>query len=164
MLSEARQTGIIDIFISYAHEDEKLKKQLIKHLSPLARQESIRYWDDQQLQAGARREEIFLYFDAAHIILCLISPAFVSSRYCYDVEMKREWQRHELDEAIIIPILLKPVDWSNLPFRVVQVIPRTHKPITKHTNRDLAFTDVAKEIDKVVTAQLRRHTENGRIY
>ncbi len=164
MSLESGRTSVIKIFISYAHEDERLKSQLIKHLSPLVRQEAIRCWDDQQLHAGEQREEIFRYFDEAHIILCLISPDFVSSDYCYDVEMKRAWQRHELDEAIIIPILLKPVDWSNLPFRVVQVIPRTHKPITKHTNRDLAFTDVAKEIDKVVTAQLRRHTENGRIY
>jgi hypothetical protein len=164
MSLEAGQTSVIEIFVSYAHEDERLKKQLIQHLSPLVRQRSIHYWDDQQLCAGEQREEIFRYFDAAHIILCLISPSFVSSNYCYDVEMKRAWQRRELDEAIIIPILLRPVDWSNLPFRTVQVIPRTRKPITRHSNRDQAFAEVAKEIGKVVTAQLRKHTENGRIH
>jgi hypothetical protein len=160
MSLEAGRTSAIEIFISYARKDERLKSQLVKHLSPLVRQEAIRCWDDQQLHAGEQREEIFRYFDAAHIILCLISSDFISSDYCYDVEMKRAWQRRELNEAIIIPILLKPVDWNNLPFRAVQVIPRTHKPITRHTNRDWAFVDVAKEIDKVV----RRHRENGRIY
>src|SRR5882724_1495506 len=129
MISDVEYSGALKIFLSYSHNDKTLKERLLKHLSPMVRQGTIQHWDDQQLRAGQAKEEILKYFDDANIILCLISPDFISSDYCYMTEMKRAWERRELEGAEIIPILLKPVEWQETPFSLLQVIPRDHKPI-----------------------------------
>ena len=42
----------IEIFISYAHEDEELRKQLVMHLEPLKQQGLISLWHDRDISAG----------------------------------------------------------------------------------------------------------------
>ena len=42
----------IEVFYSYAHEDEELVKELRKHLSILKRQGVIRDWYDREITAG----------------------------------------------------------------------------------------------------------------
>jgi hypothetical protein len=76
----------------------------------------------------------------------LISPDFVASDYCYDVEMKRALKRHRANQAQVIPIILRPVMWLNAPFARLQALPTEGKPITKWGDRDTAFLDVAEGI------------------
>jgi hypothetical protein len=42
----------IEVFFSYAHEDEALRDELAKHLRLLERQEIIAGWHDRQIPAG----------------------------------------------------------------------------------------------------------------
>ncbi|MBD2678605.1 MULTISPECIES: hypothetical protein [Nostoc] len=41
-------TNLIEVFFSYAHEDEELKNELVKHLSILKRQSIITAWHDRE--------------------------------------------------------------------------------------------------------------------
>jgi hypothetical protein len=50
--------------------------------------------------------------NTAHIILLLVSPDFMASPYCYDVEMTRALERHESRNARVIPVILRPVVWE----------------------------------------------------
>ncbi len=50
----------------------------------------------------------------------------------------------------MIPILLRPTDWSETPFKKLQVLPTNAKPITKWQNRDDAFLNVAMGIRTAV--------------
>ncbi|MCY6492231.1 NACHT domain-containing protein [Leptolyngbya sp. GGD] len=137
----------IEIFISYARKDELLMKELEKHLSNLKNQRIIRAWHNQQIPAGAERaEQIDHYLESAQIILLLISPDFLASRECYGVELRRAMERHQAKEAIVIPVLLRPVDWQGAPFSQLQALPQNGKPITTWKNRDEAFQNVATGI------------------
>jgi len=40
------------VFFSYAHRDEALRDELVKHLSPLQRQGVITAWHDRKITAG----------------------------------------------------------------------------------------------------------------
>ena len=86
----------IEIFYSYAHEDEALRKELEKHLTSLQRQGIIAGWHDRLISAGTEWEhQIDSHLNTAGIILLLISASFIASKYCYSIEMKRALERHE---------------------------------------------------------------------
>jgi hypothetical protein len=108
------QAQPIEIFYSYAHEDEKQRKELDKHLYNMRRQGLIAEWYDRDISAGMEWEhEIDIHLNTAQIILLLISPDFMASDYCYSIEMQRAMERHEAGEARVIPIILKHVDWQD---------------------------------------------------
>ena len=43
---------MIKVFISYAHDDEKYKDELVKHMSALVRQGVLEEWNDRQIKVG----------------------------------------------------------------------------------------------------------------
>ena len=143
----------IEVFYSYAHEDEELVKQLRKHLSLLKRQGVIREWYDREITAGTEwKGQIDQHLNAAGVILLLISADFLASDYCYDVEMTRALERHEQGEARVIPVLLRKVDgWQGAPFGKLQSLPTDGKPVTSWNDRDEAFADVARGIRRAVS-------------
>src|SRR2546423_15619257 len=103
----------VEIFISYAHEDEALLNKLKAHLRPLQREGLIDTWYDRDISAGTDwKREIDIQLKTAQIILLLVSPDFIASDYCYSVEMQQAMERHEKGEARVIPIILRPVYWE----------------------------------------------------
>jgi outer membrane protein assembly factor BamB len=141
----------VTMFLAYAHEDESLCKDLEKHLSLLQRQGLVSTWQDRQITAGTKwAQEIDEHLKSASIILLLISADFLASDYCYGVEMNRALERHEADQARVIPILLRPVDWKDAPFAHLQALPTDARAITDWRNRDKAFVDVVAGIRHVI--------------
>jgi hypothetical protein len=146
-----RPTEAIEVFFSYAHEDEDLRDELKKHLSMLKRQGLIKDWYDRRIGAGKELNgEIYTHLNAADIILLLVSPDFIDSDYCWDVEVKRAMERHEAGEARVIPVILRPVDWKDAPFGKLRALPTDGKPVTTWANPDEAFKDIAQGIRAVV--------------
>lgn len=141
----------LKIFFSYAHEDELLRNELAKHLNILQRQEIISAWHDRKITAGTEWEgQINSNLDSADIILLLVSSDFIASKYCYDVELKRAMERHESRKARVIPIILRPVQWSRTSFSKLQVLPTDGQPITKWDDLDSAFLNVTEGIMKAI--------------
>jgi hypothetical protein len=64
------------------------------------------------------------HFDAAQVILLLVSPDFIASDYCYERETLRAIERHKAGQARVIPVILRPFDWHDLPFGKLQAAPR----------------------------------------
>lgn len=141
----------VEVFYSYAHEDEHLRRELEKHLSNLRQQGFITEWHDRRIVAGIDwAQAIDTHLNTASVILLLISPDFLASDYCYSVELRRAMERHTNKEAIVIPIILRPVDWKGASFEYLQSLPINAKPITTWSNRDMAFLDVAKGIRNAI--------------
>jgi hypothetical protein len=141
----------LEVFYSYAHEDEKLRDEIEKGLSLLRRNGLIVDWHDRRVGAGGKwGDEIDAHVRSAHIILLLISADFLASDYCYGVEMKVALERHARHEAIVIPIILRPLDWSGAPFADLKALPRDAKAVTSWPNQDEAFADIARGIREVV--------------
>ena len=99
----------VSIFISYSHKDETLREELDVHLASLKRQGKIQAWHDRAIEAGTEWDTaIKQHLETAQVILLLISPRFMASDYCYDLEMQRAIERHDQGTARVIPIILKP--------------------------------------------------------
>ena len=70
----------IEVFLSYATEDEALCNELEKHLSALQRQGVIAVWHDRRIMPGTDwLQEIDTHLNSSSIILLLISPDFLAS-------------------------------------------------------------------------------------
>jgi hypothetical protein len=142
----------VELFYSYAHEDESFREEIEKHLSILKRNGLIVAWHDRRIGAGDEwRDQIDAHARSADIILLLISPDFLASDYCYNIEMKLALERHSTGAAVVVPIILRPVDWSGAPFAELQALPRDGKAVTTWNNRDEAFAGVALGIHAIVT-------------
>lgn len=141
----------VKIFYSYSHKDKKLRAQLETYLAGLRRKGLIFEWHDREIDAGEEwKEKIDANLQAADIVLLLISIDFINSDYCYGNEMKKALDKHESGKALVIPIILRPCDWKDLPFGKLQALPEDGKPITTLRNRETAFVNVAKGIQKAV--------------
>ena len=137
----------IEVFISYSRKDEKFRSQLVATLASLLRQGVISLWHDREITAGAEwRRGVNVHIDSAQVILLLVSPDFIASDYCYNIEMQRALERHERGDARVIPIILRSVDLHGTPFSKLQVLPRGGKPVTSWSDRDDAFLDIAHGI------------------
>jgi hypothetical protein len=141
----------LEVFYSYSHKDDDLRKELETHLALMVRSGLIKPWSDRRIEPGDEwRNQIDEHVRTAHIILLLISPDFLASDYCWDIEMKIALERHEREHAIVIPILLRPVDWSGAPFANLQALPREAKAVTLWANRDQAFAEIAQALRETV--------------
>lgn len=142
---------MVKVFFSYSHDDEIYRDQLEKHLSLLKRQHLIDAWHDRRILAGSALDNsISDELETANIILLLVSASFIASDYCYSREMTRALERHDCGDAVVIPVILRPCDWHQAPFGKLMATPRDGLAVTKWTNCDEAYTDIAKEIRKVV--------------
>lgn len=151
----------INVFFSYSHKDERLRDKLALHLSMLQREGMISAWHDRKISAGAEwAKEIDDNLNTADVILLLVSAEFLASDFCYEIELKRAIARHDAGEALVIPIILKPVDWSKAPFGRLQGFPKDAKPVTKWPNRDEAFLNIAHGFrEAAMTMAERKRTQ-----
>ena len=108
-------------------------------------------WHDRMIPAGTEwRTEIDARLNRAPIVLLFVSPHFIESRYCYEVEGEAALRRHASGEARVIPIILRPCAWEDSPFSGLQALPQDGRPITRWTDRDEACLDVARGVMVVV--------------
>jgi len=142
---------VATLFFSYSHADEDLRDQLETHLSGLRRQGLVESWHDRRIIAGEEfGSAIDSHIDTANVILLLVSPDFIASDYCYEREMTRALERHQRGEARVIPVILRPCDWHDLPFGRLLATPRDGRPVTKWPSTDEAFLDIVTAIKRVL--------------
>jgi len=140
------------VFISYSkHDEEAVESKLLPSLKNLERQQKITIWYDKKLQAGEEWDfQIKEQLQQANIILFIVSVNFIATNYIWDIEIKKAIDRHNKEEATVIPIILRPCDWTGdaTPFSKLQAIPE--KPITRFDNQDDAWLEVLQKFKKVI--------------
>ncbi len=139
---KAKQKSI-NIFISYSHADKTLCEQLLVHLSGLVRRKIIRRWYDQCITPGGTIDpEIETHLRNSQIVMLLVSPDFLASDYCMEVELNIALEMQKRGEASVVPTILRPCDWQEEAFGKFRALPENGEPITKWKNQDEAFLDV----------------------
>lgn len=141
----------IEIFFSYAHEDEDLMNDVRRQLVVHERNGRILKWHDRMIPPGAEwRDQIDWRLERAEIVLLFVSPHFIESRYCYEVEGEAALRRHASGEARVVPVILRPCSWEVTPFGELQALPRDAKPISRWEDRDEACLDAARGVMTLV--------------
>lgn len=149
------------LFISYSHADAVLLQTLKTHLKPLERSGAIAPWFDGYLLPGDDIDSrVRSALEKAELIALLVSPDFLASDYCYEVEMETAVARHERGVARVIPIIARECQWRDAPFGRLVAVPTDGRPVmsTLWPDKDEAWTIVAKGISAAAnssTAVLR---------
>ena len=135
------------LFFSYSHKDEALRDQLETQLAMLKRQGVIETWHDRRIVVGEELDHtIGVHVETDDVILLLVSPDFLASDYCYEIEMTRAMERHRTGETVVIPVILRACDWQHAPFGQLMATPVDGRPVTQWPDRDQAFLEVARSV------------------
>lgn len=147
-----KASSSVRVFISYSHRDEEFRKELDVHLSLLKRQNWIRAWDDRQVEAGTDwAKEIDDNLSNADLTLFLVSPDFLASDYCYELEAETALERHKAGATRAIPIVIRHCEWTESPLGKLQALPSDGRPIKAFEDRDEAWKNVVETLRKVAT-------------
>ncbi len=138
----------IDVFCSYAREDEALRDELHKRLKAFERGELIGLWHDRRiLPGGDWGREIDEHLRSADMVLLLVSPDFLASEYANAVEVSLAMRRHQKGETVVVPVILRPCTWE-IEYGQLQVLPKDGLPVTKWDDPDVAYLDIARAIQR----------------
>ena len=149
----------LNVFISYAHEDEAHRETLGKHLSALVREGLISIWHDRQITGGREWAGVIdQKLKGADIVLLLISADFLDSDYCNDVELTEAIRMHDAKQARVVPVILRSCDWEKSQFARFNALPPDGLPVVEAEHPDQRFKAVAKGL-RAIVAELRTNSE-----
>jgi hypothetical protein len=135
----------------YAHEDSRLRERLHEQLSLLRKLKLIAHWWDREIGPGDEWQGVVdKHLNTAQIILLLVSPSFLESRYCYDIEARVALKRHRANKCKVIPVILRPCTWELAPFGKLQALPEGAKPVVMWRPQDLGFKSVVGGVHRAV--------------
>lgn len=149
------------IFFSYAHEDEALMNCVRRQLIVFEREGYIIKYYDRRIPPGSEWQGAIdnMLFES-QIILLFVSPHFIESRYCYDIEVTAALERHKTGAAKVIPVILRPCAWQVAPFGRLQALPTDGNPITRWPDMDDACLNVAEGVMLVVSELSEKPKDN----
>ena len=134
------------IYLSYAHEDQGLARGFESHLTVLRHQGIISEWFSLAVGPDENSpQEIENLLNQADMILFLISADFLASAY-HEAEVRRALERQRNDEAMVISIIVRPVDWRASQLGQFKILPKNARPVTLWADQDEAWVDVAEEL------------------
>lgn len=138
------------LFVSYAHNDEEKRDELIKHLAVLEREEGLEIWTDRLLVAGDKiNEKIENALEKADVFLFLLSSDFLSSFYCVQVELETALKRAAHSHVKIVGVVLRPCEWKRTQLGEYLALPKDGKSVSEWNNPDLAYLNVVQEIRRL---------------
>jgi len=96
----------VRMFVSYAHRDPPLFRQLLESLLRWPGVD-VQVWTDDNVVAGSiPDQQIRAALDKMHIFIALITPFFDASRYIHEVEVPIAKRRSKKGEVFIAPVVV----------------------------------------------------------
>lgn len=159
MIQHRRKSGSankINIFISYAHADEKWLERLKKHLKVLTKySDSIEYWEDTKLRGGDRwREEITKAINKANVAILLVSTNFLASDFIANDELPPILRKAQEEGTIILPLIVSPCSFEFSEIGEFQAINSPDRTLADLGSDEAAIERVYLELMKTVQSLL----------
>jgi len=117
----------VRVFVSYCHRDANMIERFgiletLRDLEP----EGFDVFSDMQLRTGDMWDDVLRQnLDQARILVALVTPDYLRSRYCQDVEIKDFWEGRVKKGLVIFPIIVSPCEWDRHHWLVsTQHLPR----------------------------------------
>jgi len=136
---------MVKIFVSYSQKDKKHKELFITHLECLNLHEAdYNAVSDSEIPPGDRwRQWLDKEIRNSDIGVLLLSPDFLSSKYCKD-EAETLWK--VLGDRVA-PVLVRECEWDSIP-EFAEFNLTNREPISVAPDPDAAWKDVAAKIRK----------------
>lgn len=142
----------LKIFISYSHEDEAFKNELVTMLAGLQRRGIIKVWHDRHIKAGDEwYQSITNAIEECDLGLLLVSMHFLGSHFIQNDELPHLIQRRKDQGLRLIPIIISSCLWKSEPIlKDLGALPKDGKPVVSFKGsggRDKVWTDIATVIE-----------------
>ncbi len=145
----------LKIFISYSHKDSKYKSELLSHLKSIELTHNIDVWHDGKILAGDTIDsEVLIQLGISDVVLLLVSPNFLASSYCIDVELKKAINRHLEGKSIVVPVILsETVIDDSFSFSKLLRVPEDGKPIQKFKPQNNGYVNAVAKIKQMIDSK-----------
>lgn len=140
----------INIFISYAHTDEKWLDRLKKHLKVLTKYtDSVEYWEDTKLRGGDKwREEITGAIEKSSVAILMVSTDFLASDFISNDELPPILRKAEEEGTRIIPLIVSPCSFELSEISEFQAINSPDRTLADLGDNEAAIERVFLELIK----------------
>ncbi len=139
----------VRIFVSYSHVDAAARTKLETHLAPLIK-DRVSTWFDGKIDPGdALDASISRALRQAHILVALLSPEYISSRYC-QLEYDRAMARRARGTMRVVAVVVRPCGWKETSAAGFKLLPEDGRNVLEWRSADAAFLNVAQGIGKLV--------------
>jgi serine/threonine protein kinase len=140
-----------NVYYVYADTDEGYLLKLQQHLQVLERKGLLHGWHRRKVTAGEDWQMVAnQHFEAADIILLLVSPALLDSKYVYDTEVEQAMLRHARGKVVVVPVLMLPCMWELTPFENCAPLPSNADFVSCWGDEASAFLDIAQGIHDLI--------------
>lgn len=148
----------LQVFISYSQADDAHRDELEKRLKILAHHYPLNYWSDHQLNpSGKVHTEILRQLQKADVVLLLVSPDFMATDYCYDIEVVEALKSYVAQQNTVIPVIVRDTpDWQSEPFGQLTAVPHKGKPLEDYPSADKYWADVQQALQQTIKNQCQQ--------
>lgn len=144
------------LFYSYATKDIRYLEELITHLTPLKKQGLLHDWDRRKVRTEATAwDETSTILECSDFILLLVSPDYLREEIC-GREVAHALRQCDGGACRLVPIRLRPVSWSLVPFSEIKPLPKGKKSIVEWKLRDLAWMEIVEAIHPLIIGKSTR--------
>jgi hypothetical protein len=135
----------VQLYLAYDMSDVAIKDELMTHLNVLSKREGIDI--NAEVMPGTNIDEALrLGIEAAHIIVLLLSPDFLSNERLFGL-LDKSLERHLNKEAVTWTVLVRDCLWEDLlRNNTVEVLPSNKQPINQWASRDTAYRQIVTAI------------------
>lgn len=142
------KTSTLSVFIAYDEKDVARYKEISHQLDGLKRSHKIQISD---MHATTSDQGRGIRLENADVILALVTPNYVNSQQCRDVEAVA-MHRHVTQSATVIPILMEPADLSSTHFSQIDKLPVNGKSVSQWPDQQQGLEDVTRGIRHTISA------------
>ncbi|MER7395278.1 TIR domain-containing protein [Streptomyces sp. NPDC000151] len=143
----------VRVFVSYARDDEHHLLRFRKYSADLAR-DGVEIRTDRDIPTGEDWKRALLddYLGKADIVVLLVTPSFLHSAFCMEVELPQAMKRREAGECEIFPVKVEPcLIAKGSPLRTLQWTPSGGTVMGDSPFHEAQkWRDVAKELSRSV--------------
>jgi tetratricopeptide (TPR) repeat protein len=144
MTTQQKEVGLwFALYITGDPEEADLQAQIENYLKQQGIALSVQTYNVN----SASSETVDL--ERVDVVLLLVSPFFPREYFAHQ-DMQLLLQRQQAGNLCIIPILIRPTAWFDLPFAHIQALPRSErdgvKPLSLWRNRGLAISKILADI------------------
>ncbi len=138
------------IFGSYSHKDRKFVDAVRLHLKPLERDNSLEFWDDSKIKAGAKwRDEIQNAIERASAAILFISANFLASDFIHSDEIPPLLAEAKSRGTMILPLIVGHCLFTQHPvLSTFQAFSDPNRPVGTlgKNERDKLFVRLATQL------------------
>lgn len=159
MSAKAPRTGAtpeppapVRVFISYSHRDEAARGRLDVHMAQLKREGVSVFFDGDMIAGTELDPRIRRELRLADIFVALASPAYLHSRYCFEIEYGYALRKARRGKVHLVVTLVEECQWRHTRMARYKLLPKDGKPVSKWRPYGEAFEDIVNGLRGVVKA------------